>query len=84
MTSIPINPDRDKMNLLLDRLANRMLDREAARELYPLLQNEAQNARQNGDFEREDDLLALMDVLASYISGRIDLMIQPTINVALS
>ncbi|MGA8080257.1 MAG: hypothetical protein WB988_00205 [Candidatus Nitrosopolaris sp.] len=47
-----------------------------------MLQAEIRKAREKGDFEQEDDLMVLMDVLDSYISGRINLMIVPKINVS--
>ncbi|MGB6529663.1 MAG: hypothetical protein WBF33_16265 [Candidatus Nitrosopolaris sp.] len=52
------------------------------RDLRNLLQAEIRKAREKGDFEQEDDLMVLMDVLDSYISGRINLMIVPKINVS--
>jgi len=76
MSSLPINTDKEKMHLLLERLENRTLDREMAKDLKPLLQKELQKAIQKGNIDREYDLRLLIDMLDSYIAGHINLMIM--------
>jgi hypothetical protein len=76
MSSLPINSEREKMNLLLERLERGALDREGAAELKPLLQKEMQKARQKGHIDREYDLQLLIDMLDSYMAGHIDLMVM--------
>ena len=77
MTSLPIkNTDRERMDLLLNRLEDGTLDRDTARdELRPLLQTEMKRAYEKGNYDRGDDLQLLIDTLDSYISGKIDLMV---------
>jgi hypothetical protein len=82
MSSMAIDPNPDKMNQLLERLEHGMLDRNAAMELKPLLQEQIEKARKKGKFQRADNLLLLVDILDSYISGRIDLMVQPEVVVS--
>jgi hypothetical protein len=85
MSSVPINTDRERMNFLLQRLESGTLDRDTARdELIPLLKAEMQRANKKGDFDREDDLQLLIDMLDSYIAGKIDLSTRPRVNVSLA
>jgi hypothetical protein len=81
MSGIPINLDREKFNFLLQKLEQGMFDRDAVRELKPLLQAEIEEARRKGKFDRADDLSLLMDILNSYASGKINLMPEINVNV---
>ena len=68
-----MDPSRQKMDLLLARLENGLLDIDGAQELKPLLIQEQINARSKGDKEYEKDLLLLIDILDRYLKGEINL-----------
>jgi hypothetical protein len=79
MSSINIENDikRQKMRYLLSLLSLGKLTKELAGELKPLLIEELQKARSQNDIEHQKELSALIQILDSYLLGKVNLMVQP-------
>lgn len=74
MTAIPVDIEPDKKRYLLEMMSIGLLDRDGARELKPLLQNDILRTK---DLVRKNRLLQLVNTLDDYISERINLMMKP-------
>jgi hypothetical protein len=75
--STPVDFNRELFDLLMARLENGMLEREAALELRPLVVAKL-NSTNNPDLKK--DLSILIDILDSYIAGHINLRRPPDVN----
>jgi hypothetical protein len=64
---------REKLDILLKKLELRMLTKEDAHELIPLLEDEINNARKYGNIEYERVLVGLLNILGMYIENKINL-----------
>ena len=79
MSSINIETQtkREKLRYLLRLLSVGKLPRDYAGDLKVLLMEELNKARRKNDIEHQKELGALIQILDSYMLGKIDLMIQP-------
>jgi hypothetical protein len=83
MSSIKIDTRDEKIMNLLYQLGSSKLPSESAGELKSLLEGELTFAmNQGGDFDHISRLNMLIERLAEYINGKIDLMAKPKITVS--
>lgn len=72
MSSLPANADSEMMKFLLNKLEDGTLDKDGAKELKPLLEEEMERASDMEDKKRRDDLQVLIAILDSYVAGNTD------------
>lgn len=73
MSSIPMDYSREKLDILLKRLELHMLTKDEAHELMPLLEEERNNAKRDGNVEYERVLSGLLNILDMYIANKVNL-----------
>ncbi len=64
---------REKLDILLKRLELHMLTKDEAHELMPLLEEERNNAKRDGNVEYERVLSGLLNILDMYIANKVNL-----------
>jgi hypothetical protein len=72
--TLPIDLDKEKLRYLLERLSKKILQREEAIELKPLLERIWNDAVRQGDTEFASELAQMLIALNGYIHGRIELV----------
>lgn len=79
MSTINIDKDvrAEKLRILLHYLSLGRLDRENAVDLRNLLIEELKSSKEQNDIDRESELSAFIKILDAYISGEVDLMVNP-------
>lgn len=73
MSTIPMDYSREKLDILLKKLELRMLTKDEAHELIPLLEDELKTARRDGNVEYETVLRGLLNILGMYIANKVNL-----------
>jgi len=74
--TVYVNPDAGKKKYLLDLLSTGLLDREGAYELRTLLVKEIKFIE---DIKRKRRMIGLINNLDKYISGEVNLMLEPQV-----
>lgn len=73
--TLPIDLDKEKLRYLLERLSKRILQREEAVELQPLLQSLWKDVIKRGtDPDFASEIAQMLVALDGYIHGRIELV----------
>lgn len=72
--TLPIDLDKEKLRYLLERLSKRILKREEAIELVPLLERISNDAAREGDTEYASEVAKMLIALDGYIHGRVTLV----------
>jgi hypothetical protein len=72
--TLPIDLDKEKLRYLLVRLSKRILQREEAVELQPILEKIRKDAIKQGDPDFASEIAQMIIALDGYIHGRIELV----------
>jgi hypothetical protein len=72
--TLPIDLDKEKLQYLLKKLSKRILKREEAIELVPLLERISKEAVTKGDSEFASEVAKMLIALDGYIQGRVTLV----------
>ena len=73
MSSVPMDYRPEKLDILLKKLELRMLTKDEAHEMIPLLEDELKGARTDGNVEYERILRGLLNILEMYIANKVNL-----------
>lgn len=74
--TLSINPDPEKKRYLLNLLSMGLLDKEGAKQLRALLLKDIPSIQ---NIERKKRIIQLINNLNKYISGEINLMLEPQV-----
>jgi hypothetical protein len=78
--TLPIDLDKEKLDHLLQKLENRTLTRDEAKELVPLLEKEWKKALSKEDNNLSMEISSLLIALNAFISGRVNLDASESFN----
>jgi hypothetical protein len=73
MSTIRVDPDKEKMKYLLTRLEQGLLDKEGATELREVLIRKKRQKSNKNDAILKKDLSDLVELLDRYIAGKVNL-----------
>lgn len=77
INSIPVDLDRGRLLILLERYYQRRLSTEDGRQLRPLIERIWENALRRNDIETAEQMSTILIALNAYIDGRISLYDPP-------
>jgi hypothetical protein len=73
MSSVPMDINPEKFDILLKKLRLRMLTENEARDFLPLLEDELRGARRRDNTEYEKIVTGLIRIVKMYLAGQVNL-----------